>query len=54
MLDLPVHVGVHHGGPIDADVVFIAEPEDFFPSKLRFIVGVDGVWHPKLVDDIDE
>ena len=24
-LDLPVHVGVHHGGSIDADVVFIVE-----------------------------
>jgi hypothetical protein len=31
MLDLPVHAGVHHGGPIDADVVFIAELEEFVP-----------------------
>jgi hypothetical protein len=25
VLHLPVHVGVCHGGPVDANVVFIAE-----------------------------
>jgi hypothetical protein len=25
-LNLPVHAGVRHGGPIDMDVVVIAEP----------------------------
>ena len=33
MLDLPVRAGVRHGGPIDADVVFIAESKELFPMN---------------------
>ena len=54
MLNLPVHAGVRHGGPIDADVVFIAELEELFPSELRAIVHDDGVWDHKAMDDIEE
>jgi hypothetical protein len=34
MFDLPIRAGVHHGGPIDSDVVVIAEPEEFLSCKL--------------------
>ena len=47
MLDLPVRVGVCHGGAIDADVVFIAESEELFPSELRAVVHDNGVWDSK-------
>ena len=30
MLDLPIRAGVHHGGPINVDVVFIIELEKLF------------------------
>ena len=54
MLDLPVHVGVRHGGPIDADVVFIVELEELLSSELRAIVRDDGVWDSKAMDDVEE
>ena len=47
LLDLPIRVGVRHGGPIDADVVFIAESEELLPSELRAIVLDNGVGTPK-------
>ena len=54
MLDLPVCAGVCHGGPIDADVVFIAESEELLSGELRVIVHDDGVWDPKAMDDVKE
>ena len=54
MLDLPVCAGVRHGGPIDADVVFIIELEELFPSELRAVVHDNGVWDSKAIDDVKE
>ena len=54
MLDLLVHVGMHHGGPIDVDVVFIAESEELLFGELRTVVRDDGVWDPKAMDDVKE
>ena len=53
-LDLPVHSGVRHGGPIDADVVFIVESKELLSGELRAIVCDDGVWDPKAMDDVEE
>ena len=54
MLDLPVCAGVRHGGPIDADVVFIAESEELLSDELRAVVRDDRVWDPKAMDDVKE
>ena len=53
-LDLPVHAGVHHGSPIDVDVVFIAELKELFPSELRVVVHDNGVRDSKAMDDVKE
>ena len=53
-LDLPIRVGVHHSGPIDMDVVFIAESEELLSSELRAIAHDDGVWDSEAMDDIKE
>jgi len=53
-LDLPVRAGLRHGGPIDADVVFIVESEELLLSELRTIVRDNGVWDPKVMDDVKE
>jgi hypothetical protein len=42
-LDLPICVGVHHGGPINVDVVVIIESEKFLSRELRGVVRDDGV-----------
>ena len=47
MLNLPVRAGVCHGGPINADVVFIAESEELLPSELCAVVRDNGVQTPK-------
>ena len=54
MLDLPVHAGVCHGGPIDMDVIFIIELEELLPSELHAVVRDDGVWYSKAMNDIKE
>ena len=54
MLDLPVRVGVHHGGPIDVDVVFIAELEELLSDELHAIIHDNGVWDSKAMDDVKE
>jgi hypothetical protein len=45
---------VHHGSPVDIDVVLIIEPKEFLPHELCAVVGDDGVWDPKPVDDVAE
>ena len=45
---------MRHGGPIDADVVFIAESEELFPNELRAIVRDNGVRDSKVMDDVKE
>ena len=54
MLNLPVRAGVCHGGPINADVVFIAESEELLFGELRVVVCDDGVGDPKAMDDVKE
>ena len=54
MLDLPIRSGVHDGGPIDPDVLFIAESKEFLIGELCAIVRDDGVWGPKAMDDVEE
>ena len=54
MLDLPVRAGVHHGGPIDADVVFIVESEELLSSELCAVVRDNGIWDSKMIDDVKE
>jgi hypothetical protein len=36
------------------DVVLIIEPKEFLPRELCAVVGDDGVWDPKPVDDVAE
>ena len=47
-------MGVHHDGPIDTDVVFIAESEEFLFGELRAVVSDDGVRDSKAMDDVEE
>ena len=54
MLDLPVHSRVRDGGPIDPDVVFIAESKELLVGELCVIVCNDGVWYSKAMDDVEE
>ena len=54
MLDLPICAGVRHGGPINADVVFIVESEELLSSELRVVVHDNGVQDPKAMDDVEE
>jgi hypothetical protein len=51
-LHLPICHWVSNGGPVHTDVVVFAEVQELFPSELRAIVGDDGVWDPKAMDDI--
>ena len=54
MLDLPVRSGVHDGGPIDPDVLFIAESKEFLTGELCVVVHDDGVRYSKAMDDVKE
>jgi hypothetical protein len=54
VLNLPVHAGVRHGGPVDTNVVVITELEEFIPRELRAIVHDDGIWESKAVDEVEE
>ena len=54
MLDLPVRLGVRDGRPIDSDVLFIVESNEFPTGELRAVVYDDGVWYSKAVDDVEE
>ena len=42
------------GGPIDPDVLFIAESNELLVGELRAIVCDDGVWYSKAMDDVEE
>ena len=53
-LNPPIHAGVRHGGPIDADVVFILELDELFFSELCVVVHDNGVWDSKAMDDVKE
>jgi hypothetical protein len=45
---------VSYGGLVHTDVVVLAEVQEFLPGELRAIVGDDGVWDPKAMDDVGE
>ena len=47
-------MGVRHGGPIDADVVFIVESEELLSSELCAVVRDNGIWDSKMIDDVKE
>ena len=54
VLNLPVRPKVRYGCPIHADMVIIAEPEEFLAGELGAIIGDDGVWYSEAVDDVGE
>jgi hypothetical protein len=54
MLNLPVPSGVCYGGLVNSNVVVVTEPEELLPRELCAIVGNDGVWYSKTVDDVGE
>ena len=54
MLDLSVRLGVRDGGPIDPNVVFIAESKEFLAGELCAIVHDDGVQYSKAMDDVEK
>jgi hypothetical protein len=35
-------------------MVFVVEPKEFLSYELRTVVGDDGVWNPKLMDNVME
>ena len=45
---------MRYGGPVNVDVIFIAELEELLPGELRVIVRDDGVWDSKAMDDVRE
>ena len=45
---------MHDGGPVDPDVVFIAESKELLSNELRAVVCDDGVWDSKAMDDVEE
>jgi len=45
---------VHDGCPIDPDVLFIAELNEFPAGELRVVVCDDGVRYSKVMDDVEE
>ena len=54
MLDLPIRPGVRDGRPIDPDVLFIAESNEFPADELCAVVCDDGVSYSKMMDDVEE
>ena len=42
------------GSPINSDVLFIAESNEFLVGELCAIVYDDGVWYSKMMDDVEE
>ena len=45
---------MHDGSPIDPDVLFIAESNEFLADELCAVVHDDGVRDPKVVDNVKE
>ena len=54
MLDLSVRLGVRDGSPIDSDVLFIAELNEFLAGELCGIICDDGVRYSEAMDDVEE
>ena len=45
---------MHDGGPIDLDVLFIIESNEFLIGELRAVVCDDGVWYSEAMDNVEE
>ena len=45
---------MRNGRPIDPDVLFITELDEFSASELRAVVYDDGVWYSKTMDEVEE
>jgi hypothetical protein len=45
---------VSYDGPVHTDVVVLAEVQELPASELGAVVGDDGVWDPKAMDDVGE
>ena len=54
MLDLPIRSGVCDGSPIDSDVLFIVESNEFLAGELRAVICDDGVRYSEAMDDVEE
>jgi hypothetical protein len=53
-LNLPVCLWVSSSGPVQTDVVIVAEVEEFLPSELGFVVGDDRFGYAEAIDDVGE
>jgi hypothetical protein len=53
-LYLPIRHGVSYGGPVHPDVVVLAEVQELPAGELGALVGDDGVWDSKAMDDVGE
>ena len=42
------------GGPVDPDVLLIAELNEFLTGELRAVICDDGVWYSEAMDDVEE
>ena len=51
---MPVCSGVRDDSPIDSDVLFIVESNEFVAGELCAVVYDDGVWDSKAMDDVKE
>ena len=47
-------MGVRDGCPIDPDVLFVVESNEFLSSELRAVICDDGVWYSEAMDDVEE
>jgi hypothetical protein len=54
MFHLAVGLWMCNGRPVHADVVVVAEFQEFSAGKLGAIVGDNGVRHSKPMDDVRE
>ena len=45
---------MRYGGPVDADMIFIVELEEFFFGELHVVVRDNVVRYSKAIDDIKE
>ena len=53
-LDLPIRSGVRDGSPIDPDLLFIVESNEFPIGELHAVVCDDGVRYSVAMDDVEE
>ena len=54
MLDLPIRLGMHNGGLVDLDVVFIVGSKELLSGDLCVVVRDDGVWDSKAMGNVEE